>query len=152
MEIVEVPTPAPVEISVSRVDKVVIGIAQEVAHLSNVTSASTDVPLMLAGLNSITIVHLYFWLQEKFDYGEDLSRIFEEDITVAVVAREVVGEGLAAATAQEIEVSAGSSLNRRVELATDTAHEVARLAKTTSPSLPFGSTSGYSLPSITTKI
>ena len=132
VEVVEAPTPAPVETPVSRADEVAVEIAQEVSRLAKAASAPTDVPLMLAGLNSITVVQLYFWLQEKFDYEEDLSRLFEEDVTAVVVAREIVGEELVIAV-QEMEVPTGSSFNRRVEIAMDIAHEVARLAKTTSP-------------------
>ena len=132
VDIVEPPAPAPVETSVSRVDEVAAEIAQEVALLSKAPSAPTDVPLMLAGLNSITVVQLYFWLQKKFDYEEDMSRLFEEEVTAAAVARDIVGVGLVAAV-QEMRVSASSSLNRSVEVAMDIAHEVARLAKTTSP-------------------
>jgi aryl carrier-like protein len=131
-EVVDAPTPAPAETSVSRVDQVAAEIAQEVARLAKAASAPTDVPLMLAGLNSITVVQLYFWLQEKFDYEEDMSRLFEEDVSATVVAREIVGEELVAAV-QEMEIPTGSSVNRRVEIAMDIAHEVARLAKTTSP-------------------
>ena len=132
IEIIEAPAPVPVETLVSRVDEVAAEIAQEIARLSKTTSAPTDVPLMLAGLNSITVVQLYFWLQEKFDYEEDLSRLFEEDVTAVVVAREISGEELVAAV-QEMEFPVGSSVSRRVEIAMDIAHEVARLAKTTSP-------------------
>ena len=131
-EAVEDPIPAPVETFVPRADEVAAEIAREVARLAKAASAPTDVPLMLAGLNSITVVQLYFWLQEKFDYEEGLSKLFEEDVTVAVVSREIVGEELVAAV-QEMEISTGSSVNRRVEIAIDIAHEVARLAKTTSP-------------------
>jgi acyl-coenzyme A synthetase/AMP-(fatty) acid ligase/aryl carrier-like protein len=131
-EVVEATTPAPIETSVSRVDEVAAGVAQEVARLAKAASAPTDVPLMLAGLNSITVVQLYFWLQEKFDYEEDMSRLFEEDVTATVVAREIVGEELVAAV-QQMEIPTSSSVNRRVEIAMDIAHEVARLAKTTSP-------------------
>ena len=135
VEVVEAPTPAPVETSVtsvSRVDEVAGEIAQEVARLAKAASAPTNVPLMLAGLNSITVVQLYFWLQEKFDYEEDMSRLFEEGVTAVVVAREIVGGELTAAV-QEMEIPACSSANRRVEIAMEIAQEVARLAKTTSP-------------------
>jgi len=130
VEVVEAPAPA--ETSVSRADEVTAVIAQEVARLAKAAFAPTDVPLMLAGLNSITVVQLYFWLQEKFDYEKDMSRLFEEDVTATIVAREIVGEELVAAV-QEMEIPTGSSVNRRVEIAMDIAHEVARLAKTTSP-------------------
>ena len=133
-EVVEAPTPAPVEtpVSVSRVDEVAAEIAQEVARLAKAVSVPADIPLMLAGLNSITVVQFYFWLQEKFDYEEDMSRLFEEGVTVTVVAREIVGEERVA-TVQQLEIPTQSSINRRIEIAMDIAHEVARLAKTTSP-------------------
>lgn len=131
-EIAGVPTIAPVETSVPRVHEVAVEIAQEVARLSKAASAPIDVPLMLTGLNSITVIQLYFWLQGKFDYEEDMSRLFEEDVTAVVVARDIVGKEPVVAV-QEIEVPTGSSLNRHVEIAMDIAHEVARLAKTTSP-------------------
>ena len=129
---VEAPTPAPVEPPVSCVDNVAAKVAQEVALLAKAPSAPIDVPLMLAGLNSITVIQLYFWLREKFNYEGDMSRLFKEDVTAAVVAREIVGGELVAAV-QEMEIPTGSSINRRVETAMDIAHEVARLAKTTSP-------------------
>ena len=132
VEVVEAATPAPAETSASRVGEVAAEIAQEVARLSKAASAPTDVPLMLAGLNSITVVQLYFWLQEKFDYEEDLSRLFEEDVTAIVVAHEIAGEELVAAV-EEVEIPTAPSVSRRVEIAMDIAHEVARLAKTTSP-------------------
>jgi len=129
VEVVEAVTPAPVETSVSRADQVAAKIAQEVARLAKAAPAPTDVPLMLAGLNSITVIQLYFWLQENFDYEEDMSRLFEEDVTAAVVAREIVD----VAAVREVKISTLSSVNRRVEVAMDVAHEVARLAKTRSP-------------------
>lgn len=132
VEVVEAPALDPVETSVSRVDQVTAEIVQEVARLAKAASAPIGVPFMLAGLSSITIVQLYFWLQEKFDYEEDMSRLFEEDVTATVVAREIVGKELVAAV-QQMGVSTGSSVNRRVEIAMDIAHEVARLAKTASP-------------------
>ena len=129
---VEAPAPIPVETSVSRVDQVAVEIAQEVARLAKAVSVPTDAPLMLAGLNSITVVQLYFWLQEKFDYEEDMSRFLAGDVTATAIAREIFGEELVAAI-QEMEIPTGSSIDRRVEIAMDIAHEVARLAKTTSP-------------------
>ena len=102
---------APIESSVSRVE----GIAQEVARLSRASS----VPLILARLNPITVIQFYSWLREKFDYDQNMNRLFEEDVTGAAV--------------QELEVLTNFSLNRRIEIAMDIVHEVARLAKTTSP-------------------
>lgn len=131
-EVIEEPAPVPPRASTSRADEVATEVAQEVARLSKAASPPpTNVPLMLAGLNSITIVQLYFWLHEKFGYEEDMSRLFEEDVTAAVVARDIVGEELVTAV-RETEIQT-RSFNRRIEVAMDIAHEVARLAKTTSP-------------------
>ena len=132
IEIVEAVAPAPVETPAARVDELAAEISREAARLAKVASIPADAPLMLAGLNSITVVQLYFWLQEKFDYEEDMSRLFEEDASATVVARDIVGEELVAAV-QETEIPTRSSVNRRVEAAMDIAHEVARLAKTASP-------------------
>ena len=123
---------APVETPVSRVDEVAAEISQEAARLARAASVPVDVPLLLAGLNSITVVQLYFWLQDKFDYEEDMSRLFEENVSATIVARDIVGEELAVAV-QEMEIPTRSSINHRVEASMDIAHEVARLAKTTSP-------------------
>ena len=131
VEVVEALTLPPVEASISRVDEVAAEIAQEVYRLSSST-APTDVPLMLARLNSITIIQLYFWLQEKFNYKEDMSRFFEEGVTAAAVASEIVGKEIVSAI-RKMRIPAGSSANRRVEIAMEIAHEVACLAKATSP-------------------
>lgn len=132
IETIKAPTPTPIETPASRADEVAMEIAHEVARLAKSPSAPTDVPLMLAGLNSITVVQFYFWLRERFDYGEDLSKLFEQDITSAAIAREIVGEELVSAV-QDMVIHTNSSLDRCVEIAMDIAHEVARLAKSTSP-------------------
>ena len=134
VEIVEAVTPAPVpvETPASRVDEVAAEISKQAARLAKVASVPADAPLMLAGLNSITIVQLYLWLQDKFDYEEDMSRLFEEDVSAGILARDIAGEELVIAI-QEMKIPTRSSVNRRVEAAMDIAHEVARLARTTSP-------------------
>ena len=133
-ENLEAITPAPTsfETPASRVDEVAAEISREAARLVKVASIPVDAPLMLAGLNSITIVRLYLWLQEKFDYEEDMSRLFEEDVSAGILARDIAGEELVIAI-QEMKIPTNSSVNRRVEAAMDIAHEVARLARTTSP-------------------
>ncbi|KAH9950828.1 hypothetical protein B0H21DRAFT_686182 [Amylocystis lapponica] len=66
-------------------------IAEEVMRLSRSSEpVSTDVPLMLVGLNSITVVQLHFWLQATYDYEEDMVRLFEEDITAESIARDII--------------------------------------------------------------
>lgn len=67
-------------------------VAKEVGKLAKATEAvPTDVPLMFAGLNSITLIQLHFWLQSEYDYEEGISRLFEEDVTAEVVARDIHG-------------------------------------------------------------
>jgi len=67
-------------------------IAKEVGKLAKAIKAvPTDTPLMLAGLNSITVIQLHFWLQSEYDYEEDMSRLFEEHVTAKIVARDICG-------------------------------------------------------------
>ncbi|OCH85043.1 hypothetical protein OBBRIDRAFT_740556 [Obba rivulosa] len=85
-------------------DDTLVEEAPEVAEIARAVAAQvkrlsrsdepvpTDVPLMLAGLNSITVVQLHFWLQSTYDYEEDMSRLFEEDVSAEVVARDIVGD------------------------------------------------------------
>jgi hypothetical protein len=83
-------------VEVSEIDAEVAAVAEaiarEVGKLARTTKAvPTDVPLMLAGLNSITVIQLHFWLQSEYDYEEDMSRLFEEDVTADLVARDIRG-------------------------------------------------------------
>jgi len=111
----------------SRTDAVADEIAAEVAKLSKASSvAPTDVPLLLVGLNSLTVVQLYFWLQENYDYDDDMSRLFEEDVSALTLARDITGDD---------PVSEGvlTPTSRKIELASDIAQEVARLAQSLDP-------------------
>lgn len=75
----------------AEVRKIADAVATEVARLArSKESVPTDVPLMLAGLNSITVIQLHFWLQSEYDYEEDMSRLFEEDVSAEVVARDII--------------------------------------------------------------
>jgi len=73
------------------VKEIAEAVAAEVARLSRSSeSVPTDVPLMLAGLNSITVIQLHFWLQSEYDYDDEMSRLFEDDVSAEVVARDIL--------------------------------------------------------------
>jgi hypothetical protein len=77
----------------SRVREIALLIAEEVKKLCRSEEpVPIDVPLMYAGLNSITVVQLYFWMQAEYDYEEDMSRLFEEDATAVALAEEIMGD------------------------------------------------------------
>jgi hypothetical protein len=74
------------------VTKIAVIVAAEVAKLSKCTEPiPIDTPLTLAGLNSITVIQLYFWLQSEYDYEEDMSRLFEPDVSAKIVAQDITG-------------------------------------------------------------
>ncbi|KAG9317995.1 hypothetical protein JVU11DRAFT_55 [Chiua virens] len=67
-------------------------IAAEVTKLSKSAEAiSRDMPLLYSGLNSITIVRLYMWLQSEHEYEEEMAHLFSEQVTAEVLAREILG-------------------------------------------------------------
>jgi acyl-CoA synthetase (AMP-forming)/AMP-acid ligase II len=88
----------------SRIDEIAGEVAAKVAKLSKSSKhVAVDVPLTLLGLNSITVVQLYFWLQERYDYDDDMSRLFGEDVTALVLAHDIAREpGLINVTPQEV--------------------------------------------------
>lgn len=74
-------------------------IALEVAsHITTLLSlpasaaVPTYLPLKLAGLNSITTHQLYFWLQERYEYDEDISTLFEDDVSSETIAIHLTGK------------------------------------------------------------
>jgi acyl-CoA synthetase (AMP-forming)/AMP-acid ligase II len=111
----------------SRTDAVADEIAAEVAKLSKASSIPpTDVPLVFVGLNSLTVVQLYFWLQEHYDYDDDMSRLFEEEVSALSLARDITGE-------DPVSEGALTPTSRKIELASGIAQEVARLAQSLDP-------------------
>jgi aryl carrier-like protein len=115
----------------SRVDEIADEVATEVAKLSKSTKpVAVDVPLTLVGLNSVTVVQLYFWLQERYDYDDDMSRLFGEDVTAIVLARDITGEP------EVVDMSpkeVASSSAKKMEIAMNIIHEVTRLTKSSQP-------------------
>lgn len=74
-------------------------IALEVAsHITTLLSlpasaaVPTYLPLRLAGLNSITTHQLYFWLQERYEYEDDISTLFEDNVSPEVIAAHISGK------------------------------------------------------------
>lgn len=77
----------------SRVDTLAAEIATEIARLcKSKDPVSVDGPLLYSGLNSITVVRLFFWLQSEHEYEEELSHLFEEEVTPLVLAMEILGD------------------------------------------------------------
>ena len=74
------------------------GIALEIAsHVTTLlslpasSSVPTYLPLRLAGLNSVATAQLYFWLQERYEYDEDIASLFEDDVSAEVIASHIAG-------------------------------------------------------------
>jgi len=82
-----------VDSSASNVDSIAEKIAAEIAKLSKSSEAiPTDVPLLYSGLNSITVVRLYMWLQSEYEYAEEMTHLFDEEVTAVVLASEIMSE------------------------------------------------------------
>lgn len=79
--------------SLPRVDTLAGKIAAEVKKLSKSPDAiPTDLPLLYAGLTSITMVRLHFWLQSEHEYQEQMHHLFDEGVTAQVLALEILGD------------------------------------------------------------
>ena len=77
----------------SKADALAEKIAAEIAKLSKSSeTVPTDMPLLYSGLNSITVVRLYMWLQSEYEYEEEMSHLFEEEVTAQVLATEILRE------------------------------------------------------------
>ncbi|KAF8129326.1 hypothetical protein EV363DRAFT_1338688 [Boletus edulis] len=82
-----------VDSSACKVDSIAEKIAAEIAKLSKSSEAiPTDVPLLYSGLNSITIVRLYMWLQSEYEFAEEMTHLFDEEVTAQVLASEIMSE------------------------------------------------------------
>jgi hypothetical protein len=74
--------------------KIALEIASHVTTLLSLPASSsvpTYLPLKLAGLNSVATAQLYFWLQERYEYDEDISRLFEDSVSAEVIASHIAG-------------------------------------------------------------
>ena len=75
----------------SKVDVLAEEIAAEITRLSKSSeTVPMDMPLLYSGLNSITVVRLYMWLQSEHEYAEEMTRLFEEEVTAQVLATEIL--------------------------------------------------------------
>ena len=75
--------------------KVALEIASHVTTLLSLpasASVPTYLPLKLAGLNSVATAQLYFWLQERYEYSEDITRLFEDNVSAEVIASYIAGQ------------------------------------------------------------
>ena len=81
-------------LEISLRSKIALEIASHVTTLLSLPASSsvpTYLPLKLAGLNSITTAQLYFWLQERYEYDEDITRLFEDNVSAEVIAFHIAG-------------------------------------------------------------
>ena len=86
----ELPT---IDSSASKVGAVAERIATEIAKLSKSSETiPTSMPLLYSGLNSITVVRLYMWLQSEYEYEEEMTHLFEEEVTAKALASEILNE------------------------------------------------------------
>ena len=75
--------------------KIALEIASHVTTLLSLPASSsvpTYLPLKLAGLNSVATAQLYFWLQERYEYDEDITRLFEDSVSAEVIAYHIAGQ------------------------------------------------------------
>lgn len=75
--------------------KIALEIASHVTTLLSLPASSsvpTYLPLKLAGLNSVATAQLYFWLQERYEYDEDITRLFEDNVSAEVIASHIAGQ------------------------------------------------------------
>lgn len=75
--------------------RIALEIASHVTTLLSLPASSsvpTYLPLKLAGLNSVATAQLYFWLQERYEYEEDIARLFEDDVSAEVIASHIAGQ------------------------------------------------------------
>jgi hypothetical protein len=81
------------EISVR--SRIALEIASHVTTLLSLPASSsvpTYLPLKLAGLNSVATAQLYFWLQERYEYDEEIARLFEDNVSAEAIASHIAGQ------------------------------------------------------------
>jgi len=79
----------------SQVEALAKKITAEITKLSKSSeTVPTDMALLYSGLNSITMVRLYVWLQSEYEYGEEMTHLFEEEVTAQVLAAEILTEDI----------------------------------------------------------
>lgn len=90
------PPPRPSSITeISPRSKIALEIASHVTTLLSLPASSsvpTYLPFKLAGLNSVAIAQLYFWLQERYEYDEVITRLFDDNISAEIIASHIAGQ------------------------------------------------------------
>ena len=74
--------------------KIALEIASHITTLLSLPASSsvpTYLPLKLAGLNSVATAQLYFWLQERYEYDDDITHLFEDSVSAEVIASHIAG-------------------------------------------------------------
>lgn len=80
----------------SKVNALAEKITAEIAKLSKcLETVPADMPLLYTGLNSVTILRFYVWLQSEYEYEEEMTHLFEEEVTARVLAAEMLREEIA---------------------------------------------------------
>lgn len=80
--------------AMAEIDALAEEIAAEIAKLCKLKApVAISTPLIYSGLNSITVIRLYFWLQSEHEYEEEMTHLFEEEVTPLVLAMEILGDG-----------------------------------------------------------
>jgi aryl carrier-like protein len=103
----------------SKVDALAEKMAAEIAKLSrSLETVPTDMPLLYSGLNSITAVRLYMWLQSEYEYEEEMTHLFEEEVTAQVLATEILREEIIIIDESDVDI-----------LAEEIAAEITKLSK-----------------------
>ncbi|KAN0073830.1 hypothetical protein V8E55_012084 [Tylopilus felleus] len=103
----------------SKVDALAEKIAAEIAKLSKSSETiPTDMPLLYSGLNSITVIRLYMWLQSEYEYVEEMTHLFEEEVTAQVLANEILCDEITEESDADV-------------LADEIAAEITKLSKST---------------------
>lgn len=79
---------------ISRRSVIALEIASHITTLLSLPASAavpTYLPFKLAGLNSVSTAQLYFWLQERYEYDQDISRLFEDNVSAEIVAADLAG-------------------------------------------------------------
>ncbi|KAI6044221.1 hypothetical protein EDC04DRAFT_418638 [Pisolithus marmoratus] len=79
--------------AMAKLDSLAEEIAAEIAKLCKLKApVAVNTSLIYSGLNSITVIRLYFWLQSEHEYEEEMTHLFEEEVTPLVLAMEILGD------------------------------------------------------------
>ena len=80
---------------ISLTSRIALEISSHITTLLSLPASSavpTYLPLKLAGLNSVATAQLYFWLQERYEYEEDITHLFGDNVNAEVIAAHITGQ------------------------------------------------------------